>query len=300
MPENATVDATPTETIATPSSEPMSPTGTVDQTPPSQAEGTAPSEETFYTGDVTKLPPELRQHYNNMLTDYKRKTTEIASKQKEFLSRSEETQAALRKAEAFEQLSNDPRFQQWAEQQKQSQAPVQEKPILSDDEWRKSFESPQAFMDMQKKLYEDMNSSTMKEIQELRQAKVENESAEIIDSFINESDDKGTKPYGDLLQLDKETQGLITGFIRINPPSKPGADSQRAALKAAYDYAKGVTQSYYEKGKREALGILEKKAAGSIETPSLSGKDSYAGKNPRELTGREAFEMALRGQRVSD
>src|SRR5882724_9055989 len=98
MSETAVASPTPETQTATPgaSQEPVSSgSGTV-QTNGSEAPATAPSEDSFYSGDPNSLPPELKQAYTNMLKDYKQKTTSIADVRK--------------KAEAYDGLSKDQRF----------------------------------------------------------------------------------------------------------------------------------------------------------------------------------------------
>ena len=80
-------------------SEPASSPATTQVTPtPQPAEVQA---EAFSNIDPSKLPPELKGSYDSMLSDYRKKTAEIASQRKEFESYSE-------KAKQFDVLASDP------------------------------------------------------------------------------------------------------------------------------------------------------------------------------------------------
>lgn len=99
----------PEPTAATPSQAPV-PSAPVAAPTPSDAgskvTAAAPAEETLGQVDPNSLPPELKQKYDSMLGDYKKKTAELASQRKEYESLSE-------KAKLVDMMASDPEFVTW-------------------------------------------------------------------------------------------------------------------------------------------------------------------------------------------
>ena len=75
---------------ATMTTSPEATTGTVQANGDAGQSQGAPIEETFTKVDVNTLPPQLRESYNNMLRDYKQKTTQIAETVKSEVARATE------------------------------------------------------------------------------------------------------------------------------------------------------------------------------------------------------------------
>ncbi len=91
---------------------------------------------------------------------------------------------------------------------------------------------------------------------------------------------------------------LITGYLNVNPPENTSEQAYMQKLNEAYSWAKATTQKYYEKGKAEALQIIQKKASTSTEPPTQAAKGAYTGPNPKGMSVRDAMELAKKGIRV--
>ena len=118
---------------------------------------------------------------------------------------------------------------------------------------------------------------------------------DVVESFATEVGQDGKAVRPDFYQLDEDQ--LITGYLNVNPPENTSQQAYVSKLNEAYNWAKATTQKYYEKGKAEALQIIQKKAAGSTEPPTTTAKGAYTG--PKIPTVREAIELAKKGQRVT-
>lgn len=296
MSETATVDPTPVEVpAATPATqEPaQDSTGTVEGQA-SQATETAPSEESFFTGDPKTLPPELQQAYKNMLKDYKQKTQDIAETRK--------------KAQAYDQLSADQRFRDyWSGLSRQEKADFKQEKAkaeealgqrISDDEFAKAFESKDSFLNLLKRVVDDSRSQDQARIQELEQKLTVSEAADVVEAFATEMGPDGKTIRSDFYELNDPKYQLITGYLSVNPPDKQTPEAYRDRLNEAYSWAKSLTQDFYARGKNEALSIIQKKAAASSEMPTQAAKGAYTGPDPKKVSVREAMELAKKGIRI--
>ena len=119
----------PEPTTATPSQAPVQSTPVAPPTPSDAGSGTAaPVEETLGNIDPKTLPPELKQKYDSMLGDYKKKTAELASQRKDYESVAE-------RAKLVDMITSDPEFVAWwnnkySSGQSQPQAPAYVDPAL--------------------------------------------------------------------------------------------------------------------------------------------------------------------------
>lgn len=250
----------------------------------------APVEESFSTIDPKTLPPEMQAIYKNLQSDFTKKTQSIAETRK--------------KAEAFEKLSSDQRFvDYWNNASKTQKAEFKaeaEKQVgrkLSEEEFQKAFESQDAYEAAHRKMIREELAESQKEIQALRQQVQVKEASDIVDNFATELDPKSGKPIRpDFYALDEDK--LISGYLNVNPPSDRSAEAYTAKLNEAYSWAKAITQKSYEKGKAEALQIVQKKAASSTQVPTNGSKSAYTGADPRKLSVKEAYELAKQGIRV--
>ena len=299
MSEIATSPTPEVTTAATPSAPADSTPGTV-QTPASEASTgqAAPSqEETFYSGDPNSLPPELREKYNAMLTDYKKKTTGLAEERKR-------TAESLKKADLYDKISQDQKFvEYWNGLSKQQKSDYQEKKAeaekslgesISDEDFAKAFENKGSFLSLIERAIQEKRQTDQKKIAELEQKNTTNEAANIAESFATEKGKDGQLVRPDFYDL--EENNLISGYLSVNAPKDIG--EYQAKLNEAYSWAKNISQKYYEKGKAEALSIIQKKAASSTEMPTNAAKTVYDGKDPKKLDAREAFALAKRGIKI--
>ncbi len=286
---------TPTEApAATPASQGPSsaPAGTASPSG-SEATGGAPSEGTFFSGDPSTLPPELKPAYENMLKDYKAKTQSIAESKK--------------KAEAYDQISKDQRFveywnglnrQQKADLQDQKQEAVKRlADRVSPEEFQKAFSSPEEFMAFLEKANQYTSETYQKKISDLEQKLSVKEAQDIVESFASEQGPDGKPLRSDFFKMDEDQ--LISGYLRLNSPDKGYSQKEYSQkLDEAYQWAKATTQKYYEMGKSEALKIIQQKAATSTNPPTRAAKGAYTGPDPKKITPFEALQMAKRGERV--
>jgi len=167
-------------------------------------------------------------------------------------------------------------FDAWQRQQ----AAAQRGPTKEDFE--QAFNDKDAFTNF-------LNKAAEPVVQELRQTKQEL-AATRADLFVKDFKAK----HADFDDLDSD--GLITGYVQLNPPSGEGEWLDR--VKEAYNYAKKLRSKYEDQGYKRGLTRLEQKAAQSTELPSGSPAQVYSGGDPTKITAKEAVELAMRGIRV--
>jgi hypothetical protein len=292
MPDTAELSPTPDTAPATPPTAPDTGTGTA-PTPGSEATQTAPSEDTFYRGDPNSLPPEVREHYNNMLKDYKEKTTAIA-REKESL------QALKEKADLYDQFtSNDDFVSYWNNLSKKEKGELKGEveaktgTSITDEEFSKGFSSKEEYINLQRKIAQSANAEDKIKIAELENNLKLKNANELINDFAN-AEANGQKVHPDFWDLDEEK--LITGYLTINPP-----DSDRKwnkSLDNAYNWAKSIKAKYYEMGKAEALKVIEQKATNSTLPPTNGIQSVTSGIDPKKITAEEAVALARQGKRI--
>lgn len=287
------VESNPVEPTAAPTGQAEVSTGTPDSQngqAATQAQS-APAEESFSSIDPNTLPPELQAAYKSMQADYTKKTQSIAEFRK--------------KAEGWDQISKDQRFvDYWQGLNKTQKAEFKEQKVeaekrlgekITDERFAKAFESKDDFLSLMEEVIQDRSAKSQKEIQELKQQLSLKDAADTVESFATEIvDGKPVRP--DFYALNEDS--LITGYLQINPPDAPNQQSYTAKLNEAYSWAKQVSQKYYEKGRADALARIQQKAATSTQPPTNAAKGVYSGKNPKDLTVREAIDAAKRGERV--
>lgn len=265
--------------------------GTPDQTGQAATQAqSAPAEESFTDIDPETLPPELKAKYKSMLSDYTKKTQSIADVRK--------------KAEAFDQVRSRSDFNEWwsgaskqqkadfKEQKQEAEKRLGEK--ISDDDFTKAFNSKDDFLALLERVHNDRSEKAQKKIEKLEQQLSVKDAQDVVESFATEMGKDGKAVRPDFYSLDEDQ--LISGYLNVNPPDNTTQQAYLSKLNEAYGWAKAISQKYYEKGKSEALQIIQKKAAGSTEPPTQTAKGAYTG--PKIPTVREAIELAKKGQRV--
>lgn len=267
--------------------------GTSDQTGQAATQAqSAPAEESFSSIDPNTLPPELQAVYKSMQSDYSKKTMSIADVRK--------------KAEAYDAVSKDQRFVDYwkglnreqkadfKEQKQEAEKKLGEK--ISDEEFTKAFNSKDDFLSLMAKVHQMEGEKAQKKIEKLEQQLSVKEAQDLATSFATEvgRDGKVLRPDFDEL----EENSLISGFLSVNQPENGSAQAQLAKLNEAYAWAKSVSQKFYEKGKAEALQIIQKKAATSTEPPTQAAKGAYTGPDPKKMSVKEAMDLAKKGIRV--
>lgn len=269
-------------------------TGTPDQNGQAATQAqSAPAEESFSSVDPKTLPPELQAVYKSMQADYTKKLAPLAETRK--------------KAEAFDKVASRSDFKDWwggaSKQQKADFKEQQKAEIektmgqkITDERFTKAFESKDGFLDLIAEVAKEIGGKSQKKIEKLEQQLSVKDAQDLATSFATEvgKDGKVIRPDFDEL----EEQNLISGFLAVNQPENSSAQAQLAKLNEAYGWAKAVSQKFYEKGKAEALQIIQKKAAASTEPPTQAAKGAYTGPDPKKITARDAMELAKKGIRV--
>lgn len=253
----------------------------------------APAADQFSNIDPETLPPELQAVYKNLQADYTKKTQSIAERTK--------------KADSYDQISKDPRFvEYWNGLNRQQKAEFKEQKaeaekkigeVISNEEFQSAFQDKDAWLEMIAKVAREANAKDRKEIESLKQYKTVTEASNIVESFATEAGPDGKALRPDFYALDED--GLINGFLRVNSPEKGySAEEYPSKLNEAYNWAKSLSQKYYEKGRSEALARIQQKVATSTNAPTQAVKGAYTGPDPKKLSVREAMELAKKGQRV--
>lgn len=252
----------------------------------------APAEESFSSVDPNTLPPEMQAIYKSLQADYTKKTMSIADVRK--------------KADAYDAVSKDQRFvdywkglnktqkADYKEQKQEAEKRLGEK--ISDDDFQKAFNSKDDFLGLLERVYKDGSEKSQKTIETLEQRLSVKEAQDVVESFATEVGKDGKAVRPDFYSLDEDN--LITGFLKVNPPEDTSQGAYVNKLNEAYGWAKTLSQKYYEKGKSEALQIIQAKAAASTEPPTSSSKGAYTGPDPKKMTARDAIELAKKGIRV--
>jgi hypothetical protein len=108
MEQPSTTATMPEPTAATPViQEPVQSAPVAPPTHSDTGAGTAePVEETLGNIDPKSLPPELKQKYDSMLGDYKKKTAELANQRKDY-------ETVAERAKLVDMITSDPEFVTW-------------------------------------------------------------------------------------------------------------------------------------------------------------------------------------------
>lgn len=263
-----------------------------------QALGSASSEETFTQVDPKTLSPELQGHYKALQADYTRKTQALAEERK----RNVEFE---KKAKSYDELTNDQRVKdylaglsrgeraEFREQKAEAEKRLGEK--IGDEEFAKAFESKDNFLSLLERVVEDKRSKDQKKIETLEQKVGTRDAMDVVDFVASEIDAETKQPLRpDFYSLDEDR--LISGYLQVNPAKTPSEYKDRVT--EAYNWAKQISAKYYEKGKAEALKIIQTKAAGSTEPPTVTANGAYTGPDPKTVDVAEAVAMARKKIRV--
>lgn len=276
---------------ATPATEPASFSNGTAETVGGDANAQgAPAEENLGRVDPKTLPPELRSIHDNMLRDYKDKTSKVAEERKSF-------ESFRQKAEAYEQLLQDQNIQAYLNKVNQ---PATEEPqgpaVPTPEEWAMATQDPTGM-----KLQELVTRQVAAEKAELetKQAIIQQDilrrdAKDSIDAFAEAKDTEGKALRPDFYEL--VDNGLIPMFVeRMDPKDRKDMGK---AIESAYTRAKEITERYYAKGKQEALSIVQQKAAQSTERPSVTPGDVSKVESPEKITVQEAFAAAKKGRKL--
>lgn len=259
--------------------------------PPTTTQGTvptgsdagqgAPTEEGFTHVDPRTLPPQLRATYDNMLRDYKEKTTRLSETIKSETEKA--TQAYREKADFYDQFSSrEDAVKWWNEyvQRVKNQETTQEgDPVLS----------------QMKQQLQEMNEKI--QISELSQ---------VTEAFAEAADEKGTKLHPEFDNLNNIAIGQLNNgkeaedfsLLRACVELSPGKTPQEK-LANGYKTAKQTYDAIFDAGKKAGMGRLQTKVLNGTNPPSNSMADVLSVTDKKPKNAREALEMARKGQMVS-
>jgi hypothetical protein len=254
----------------------------------------APTQESFTSIDPSTLPPELQAVYKNLQADYTKKTMSVADVRK--------------KAEAFDKVSSRSDFKDWwtgaskvqkaefKEQKAEVEKTLGQK--ITDERFQQAFQTKDGFLELIAEVAKDITGKSQAKIEQLEQKLSVKDAEAVVDQFATEVGQDGKPVRPDFYSLDEDR--LISGYLQlsIDPSKGLSSDEYTQKLNEAYGWAKNLSQKYYEKGKAEALQIIQKKAAASSEPPTGGAKGAYTGPNPKNLSVREAMELAKKNIRV--
>lgn len=259
-----------------------------------QAQG-ATAEDNFTSIDPKTLSPELQAVHKSMLGDYTKKTMAIADREKAL-------EIASKKAAEYDRLTSTQQFKEvWSEMSRREKADFKDQKAeaeqklgqrITDEEFAKSFETKDGFLSLMEKISNLSREKDQKKISELEQKVGTSEAANIIDAVALEAGKDGLPLRPDFYEL----SDLVTGFLRLNATNDPKEFQQ--SVTSAYDWAKSYTQKFYDKGRADALKVIQQKAQNSSEPATITSKSAYAGPDPKKLDAAEAVALARKGIRV--
>lgn len=258
---------------ATPAKEPVSiEKGTAQVSETARVESAEPND-TFTSIDVKTLTPELKSKYDAMLTDYKKKTTEVAQIRKDAESRYKEVQDVIQNPDfqkAYQTLTSP------------QKAEVREEIGITEDDFNRAFENKDNFAGFIQKVARASSSQSQQEMTNLK-------------ASLAVKDFKTTHP-----EFEKfNKHGFITYQLKTDPRAQGNDERQWAqALTDAYVNAERVHNELVEEGKRQGLERIQQKVQASTEPPTGSVPQVYPGGDPKKLTTSEAIALARRGIRV--
>lgn len=254
----------------------------------------APAEESFSSIDPKTLTPELQAVYKSLQADYTKKTMSIADTRK--------------KAEAFDKVTSRSDFKDWwggaskvqkadfKEQKAEVEKTLGQK--ITDERFQQAFQTKDGFLDLIAEVAKDIGGKSQSKIDQLEQKLSIKDAESFVENFATEMGKDGKPVRPDFYALDEDR--LITGYLQlsIDPAKGLSQEEYSEKLNEAYGWAKNLSQKYYDKGKSDALQVIQKKAAASSEPPTGGAKGAYTGPDPKKITAAEALQMAKRGERV--
>lgn len=264
-----------------PTSEPVSSENGTGQTD-GQAQGAAPAE-LFKGIDPNRLPPEIKQHYDSMLRDYREKTARLAETIKAEVAKSIDPYKS--KAEQYDQIAAQEEFvKQWNEYAQRSQNQNQ---------------NPQ---DPTDPVLKQMKS----QLDEMNRKIQMNEMSEITEAFAEAVNEKGEKIHPEFDTLNDIVIGKISNSGNEEPFSLlraavelAGGATPQEKLANGYKAAKAAHDAIFELGKKAGMGRIQSKVANGTQPASHSLGDTLSVTDKRPKNAREALELARKGVMVS-
>jgi len=243
------------------------------QTPTGDAPQAATQEEKFFSGDLSSLPPQLREHATKVNKEMARAFTEKTQRLAEERKSIDEFR---KKSDLYDQISADEAFvNYWTNLDKQgngqqaqapSQAVSQETGLqLTDEDYAASLQTKEGLQSFVSKLIQASQAPLKQELTRTQQALMVSKATEAIADFSTERDKDGKLLRPDFKTLEED--GYIDQFLRQNPPRT--ATEYGKSLGKAYESARKLVQKEREIGKKEAMAALQSK---NRRAPRLSRK----------------------------
>ena len=238
-------------------------------------------EERLGNVDPNTLPPALRSAYDNMLRDYKSKTTKVAETVKAQLAR--ELQPFQEKASAYEKLIQTPEFV---------------------DKWNAYVEEQTRLEQQRAAGPNDPNAKLAKEVQELKKSQEEihmqvraSEALDSINAFAAAVDEKGEKLHPEFDKLSGFSLGshekagnydLLRAAVELAP-----GDNIQQKLENGYKNAEATYKAIFEEGRKAALGHVQQKVRNGTQPPSNLPAGKLTAQRPKDAL--EALQWAQKG-----
>jgi hypothetical protein len=284
--EEQTLTADPAPAQAATPSAPVEPT--VEQpagtgTPP--VEKTAPETTT----------PEKKEWDGNLetLKDLGKDEVERAKSMRRYLTKkTQELSEAQKKAQEFDKLKSDPRYQQFiaaqnGQPQPQPQPTAAPQPLWTENEWQEAMVNPNKMAELFDRGVQARVMQVAQQyapyIQELQQKQTFVEKSQEIDEFA--------RVHPDVWDL------YDAGIMK--PLVQSVVDSGKGTFAEAYEMAKKQEAYYEQRALQKAQGRVQEKKAAVSATPSPTNEASVLWANDREEAKRIAFEQALLGKKVT-
>lgn len=256
----------------------------VNETSPNGGQATEAAPTDLFQGmDPNKLPPQAKVFYDQMLKDYREKTTRLSETIKSEAAKAAE--AYKSKAETYDQIAAQEEFvKQWNEYVKKSQG---------------QGENPQNPGD-------PVLTEMKAKLDEMNQKIQLNEMAQITESFADAVNEKGEKIHPDFDALNDIVVGEIANGSQKEPFSLLRAavelangNSPQEKLANGYKMAKAARDAIFEEGRKAGMGRVQQKVINGTQPAAHSVGETLSVTDKKPKNAREALDMARKGIIVS-
>lgn len=290
-----TLDPTQTAQAATPATAPAStPASTVPDIGGQATQESAPVDvETFTKVDVKTLDTKDRESYNNMLRDYKTKTTEIAQLRKQF--EGVNLEELRQKASLYDQAIQAQQAHETQTADIDAQAELQQL-------WQEAQTDPMKAVEFHRRIAQMEVEKVREAVDGIKQEKLEAEAITFVKSFATATDPKTGEPLRPEYDAVDDT-GLIRHHFEEFLAEHPNMSTKDwpKAIETAWQKAKTTYDAVFQKGFQAALAKQHAKVEGSTEMPtgaSMSNERLLSQKDAAKLTVKEAVELARQGIKI--
>lgn len=266
---------------ATPSQEPAASSGGT-TAPTGEAGQAATGSDNFVPQgiDVNSLPPHVRTEMERinkeMVRGFTAKTQELAEIRKKY----DNYDALRQKAESYDKLTADHEITRLIEDHKRRT-----------EQARASGQTDPGTQKLEAKLQEIENKIQMSEL------------VDVVKSFQDGTNDKGELLHPEFSELNsigigKTAQGDEYSLLRACVELSPG-ETPNEKLENGYKTAKSIRDQIFDEGRKSGMGRMLTKVKNSSEMPTLSTDKTAFNGDAKNLSAREARELARKGVVVS-